>query len=329
MLWCMDSTRRGFELVLAWALPLLAIACTVFGVSSVGALGLGIGAAFIGLNREPDRWHRWSQRLLKGAVIGLGAGIDLPEVAKAGLSGFGVTFLSIVGIALLGNWMGCLLRVPRNTRLLISCGTAICGGSAIAAVAGVIHPRSDETAVSLGVVFTLNAVALVLFPWGGHLLGLSEPAFAWWAALAIHDTSSVVGAGMAYGQEALLLATTIKLARSIWIAPIAFWFAHRENCRRRADDGEAVAVSGSTFPWFVLGFLGLAALVWLVPSFRPAGQQLFAGSRHLLSATLFLIGAGLGPSTFRAYGWRPFALGLMLWVPTTILALVGTILVHR
>jgi len=305
-----------------------AAACALTGISAAWALGLGILAAFTGLNRDSKRWHAWAHRFLKIAVIGLGAGINLPEVAKAGLNGVGITFLSISGIILLGYGLGSLLKVPRHTRLLIACGTAICGGSAIAAIAGVIKPRSHETAVSLGVVFALNAVALAIFPWIGHIFGLSQPAFAWWAALAIHDTSSVVGAGMAYGHDALLLATTIKLARSLWIAPMAFALAHWESRRPRDPDEEKLGKAKASFPWFILGFIALAALVWLIPALRTPGQYLFTGSRHLLSATLFLIGAGLGPDTFKQVGWRPLALGLGLWIPVSALALIGTLLLH-
>ncbi len=308
----------------AWLLPVGTLACAGFGLPGALALALGVGAAFAGANAEPERWHRRAHLLLQGSVIALGAGIELPAVARAGLDGLGVTLISISSILLLGNLIGRLLGVPRHTRLLISAGTAICGGSAIAAVAGVLRPRQHETAAALGIVFVLNAVALVLFPFIGHLLHLSEPAFGWWAALAIHDTSSVVGAGMAYGPQALTLATTIKLARALWIVPVAFVLAHLES-RQPRDESPANAASGkaakATFPWFILGFIALAALRWAVPALAPVGDWFALAGRHGLSAALFLIGAGLSPTALRKVGWSPALLGLGLWIPTAAVAL--------
>lgn len=304
-------------------MPVGVLACAGLGLSGAFALALGVGAAFVGANAAPERWHRRAHWLLQGSVVALGAGIELPVVARAGLDGLGVTLISISGILLLGNFIGRLLRVPRHTRLLISAGTAICGGSAIAAVAGVLRPRQHETAAALGIVFVLNAVALVLFPFIGHLLHLSEPAFGWWAALAIHDTSSVVGAGLAYGPQALTLATTIKLARALWIVPVAVVLAHLET--RQPRDESLGAATGSaakaTFPWFILGFIALAALRWAVPALAPAGDWISLAGRHGLSAALFLIGAGLSPAALRKVGWSPALLGLGLWIPTAAVAL--------
>ena len=303
-----------------WLLPIGTLACAGFGVPGAIALALGIGTAFIGANDQPELWHGRAHKLLQGSVIALGAGIELPIVAKAGLDGLGVTLISISAILLLGNFIGRLLGVPRHTRFLISAGTAICGGSAIAAVASVLKPRQHETAAALGIVFILNAVALVLFPMVGHLLHLSEPAFGWWAALAIHDTSSVVGAGLAYGPQALTLATTIKLARALWIVPVAFVFAHLEGRQNRDTTTSGTAAKGK-FPWFILGFLVLAALRWAFPAVAPAGDVVALAGRHCLSAALFLIGAGLSPVALRKVGWTPALLGLGIWIPTAICAL--------
>jgi uncharacterized integral membrane protein (TIGR00698 family) len=326
----LEDTESGAEAdapmrVKYWLLPVGVLACAGLGLSGAFALALGVGAAFIGANTAPERWHRRAHWLLQGSVVALGAGIELPVVARAGLDGLGVTLISISGILLLGNFIGRLLGVPRHTRLLISAGTAICGGSAIAAVAGVLRPRQHETAAALGIVFVLNAVALVLFPFIGHLLHLSEPAFGWWAALAIHDTSSVVGAGLAYGPQALTLATTIKLARALWIVPVAFVLAHLES-RQPRDESLGSAAKGSAakgkFPWFILGFIALAALRWAVPALAPAGDLAALAGRHGLSAALFLIGAGLSPAALRKVGWSPALLGLGLWIPTAAVALV-------
>ena len=307
-----------------WLLPVGILACAAIGISGALALVLGIGVASVGANTEHDRWHHRAHLLLQGSVIALGAGIELPVVARAGLDGLGVTFLSITSILLLGNFAGRMLKVPRHTRFLISAGTAICGGSAIAAVASVLRPRQHETAAALGIVFVLNAVALLIFPMIGHLLHLSEPAFAWWAALAIHDTSSVVGAGLAYGPQALTLATTIKLARSLWIIPVAFIFAHLE-VRHNKISGEEGSPSGSSakakFPWFILGFIALATLRWVVPELTTMGDWVATCGRHCLSAALFLIGAGLSPVAIRKVGWSPGILGLSIWIPTALCTL--------
>lgn len=273
------------------------------------ALGGGLLAALAGANVAPDFWRRWAHRLLQLSVVGLGAGVDLPAVAKAGMEGILPAFFGIVVVLGAGLWIGRRLGVARHSALLISAGTAICGGSAIAAVAAVLRPRTGETSAALGTVFLLNAVALILFPAVGHVLHLDQVAFGWWAALAIHDTSSVVGAGLAYGPEALALATTVKLARALWIVPVTLVLAHLE---RRA--GSADAPRPVTIPWFILGFVALAALGWLVPSWRPAGEVVGAASRRLLVATLFLIGAGLGPRALREMGWRPLAHGTLLWL---------------
>ncbi|MGE9292347.1 MAG: YeiH family protein [Puniceicoccales bacterium] len=312
-----------------WLLPVGVLVCAGLGLTGALALALGVGAAFIGANTAPESWHKRAHWLLQGSVVALGAGIELPVVARAGLDGLGVTLISISAILLIGNLIGRLLGVPRHTRLLISAGTAICGGSAIAAVAGVLKPRQHETAAALGIVFVLNAVALILFPFIGHLLHMSQPAFGWWAALAIHDTSSVVGAGMAYGPEALTLATTIKLARALWIVPVAFLIAHLESRHCKAT---GTAISGTDakgkFPWFILGFITLAALRWAVPALAPAGDWISQAGRHGLSAALFLIGAGLSPVALRKVGWAPAVLGLGIWIPTAAIALIFVVVCH-
>ena len=308
-----------------WLLPVGTLACAAVGIPGALALVLGIGMAFVGANHAHDLWHRRAHLLLQGSVIALGAGIELPVVARAGLDGLGITLLSITAILLLGNLAGRMLNVPRHTRFLVSAGTAICGGSAIAAVASVLNPKQHETAAALGIVFVLNAVALMLFPIIGHRIHLSEPAFAWWAALAIHDTSSVVGAGMAYGSQALTLATTIKLARSLWIIPVAAIFAHLEARHKRTADvngstGETPAKFG--FPWFIFGFIALAGLRWAAPGLARAGDWVALGGRHCLSAALFLIGAGLSPAALRKVGWAPALLGICIWIPTALGALL-------
>jgi uncharacterized integral membrane protein (TIGR00698 family) len=224
-----------------------------------------VGGAVIALtfgNPVQAMTHRWTHRLLPLAVVGLGAEMNLGTVARVGLHGIGYTAISLAFVMATGLLLGRFLKVDRDAGLLISIGTAICGGSAIAAAAPVLRARPHQVSVALATVFLLNGVALVLFPPMGHLAGLSQNAFGLWAALAIHDTSSVVGAGLAYGPRALAVATTVKLARALWIVPmtlgLGFWVARRQR-RAGAAGTEADSVPVKK-PWFIGGFLLVAAL---------------------------------------------------------------------
>jgi uncharacterized integral membrane protein (TIGR00698 family) len=191
-------------------------------------------------------------------------------------------------------------------------GTAICGGSAIAAVAPVIRAKDEEVSMALATVFLLNATALVIFPLIGHALHLGERPFGLWAALAIHDTSSVVGAASGYGPEALLVATTTKLARALWIVPVAFGIGLL-YARFHVFDGEAGHAKAKR-PWFILGFLAMAALVTFVPALKPAGAWVNAAAKRTLVLTLFLLGCGLSREALKRVGPRPFLQGLLLWI---------------
>ena len=259
-------------------------------------------------------WQRqaqtWTHHLLPLAVVGLGADMNLRAVAKAGLHGLGYTALSILLVLALGWWLTRLLKVERDTGLLIAVGTAICGGSAIAAVAPVLRSRDHEISVALATVFLLNAAALVIFPSIGHLAGLGQEAFGLWSALAIHDTSSVVGAGLAYGPRALEVATTVKLARALWIVPLTLgigWIVARRQ------DAPLDAPSMKK-PWFIVGFLAVAALVTFMPVLSFPGHIVALTARRVLVLTLFLIGASLSRTALRDVGLRPFLLGLLLWL---------------
>ncbi len=234
----------------------------------------------------------------------------------------------IAGCLALGALLARGLRVPGRTGLLISVGTAICGGSTIAAVAPVVRAEEDETAVALATVFLLNAIALVIFPPIGHALHLDQEQFGLWAALAIHDTSSVVGASMAYGARALELATTIKLARALWIVPITLlvgaWIARREDQDREDNDQAAArARPRPARPWFIAGYLGAAALVTFLPFLQPTGLVIRAVAQQTLVATLFLIGAGISRKALRAVGTRPLALGVLLWLAVGSISLAA------
>jgi uncharacterized integral membrane protein (TIGR00698 family) len=254
-----------------------------------------------------------SKFLLQASVVALGFGMNLHEVLHAGRSGFLYTALSITGAMLLGLGLGYLIHVQKKASFLISAGTAICGGSAIAAVGPIAEANEEDMAVSLGTVFILNSVALFLFPVIGLALHMSQTQFGLWSALAIHDTSSVVGATAKYGAAALAVGTTIKLARALWIVPLSAVTAVFLKSKARIQ-----------WPWFILFFCLAALLSTLLPAYNGA----FGALNHLgkigLTVTLFLIGTGLNKKTLAKVGVRPLLQGLVLWliVGSTTLALI-------
>jgi len=260
-----------------------------------------------------------SSFLLKASVVGLGFGMDLHEVVRVGRSGFFYTAFSITSVMLLGFGLGYLIKVGKKSSFLITAGTAICGGSAIAAVGPIAQASEDEMAVSLGTVFILNSVALFLFPAVGHTLHMSQTQFGLWSALAIHDTSSVVGATAKYGPTALAVGTTVKLARALWIVPLSVLTAIFLKSKSRIK-----------WPWFILFFCLAALLNTSVPVFRSE----FAALSHLgeigLTVTLFLIGTGLNKETVKKVGVRPLLQGLTLWaiVGTSTLVLILSHWIH-
>lgn len=246
---------------------------------------------------------RLAKFLLQISVVGLGFGMNLSQVLHAGAAGFAYTAASIAFALVLGLALGRLLTVERNASFLISVGTAICGGSAIAAVGPILDASEEEMAVSLGTVFVLNSVALLVFPAIGWTLALTQPEFGLWSALAIHDTSSVVGAAAKFGATALAVGTTVKLARALWIVPLSFATAATRKSSSRIQ-----------WPWFILFFL-LAAVA---NSYVPGLHSLFAALNRLgiagLTVTLFLIGTGLSLKTIREVGFRPMLQGVLLWI---------------
>jgi uncharacterized integral membrane protein (TIGR00698 family) len=289
-------------------LPIAGLICLLPFISSAEALLLGLAIA-LSLGNPYSAWTKQhTSQLLSYSVIGLGAGMNLLVVARVGVQGFGYTVLGILSAFAIGSALGRLLKVNQNTSLLITVGTAICGGSAIAAAAPVMRAKSHEVSVALGTVFLLNACALVIFPLIGHSFAMSETQFGLWSALAIHDTSSVVGASMQYGAHALEVGTTVKLARALWIVPVTFAIGLMMN---RRDGGRKGAKAKR--PWFILGFLVMAALVTFVPALQPAGHVIESIAKRLLVLTLFLIGANLSRETLRTVGFRPFVQGVVLW----------------
>ena len=250
---------------------------------------------------------RLSKLLLQVSVVGLGFGMDLQQVLKAGRSGFIYTAVSISFAMLLGWGLGKFLRVKPKISMLISAGTAICGGSAIAAVAPISGASEEEIAVSLGTVFVLNSVALLAFPAIGSALHMTQTQFGLWAALAIHDTSSVVGAAAKFGAVALVVGTTVKLARALWIVPMSIGTAMVNKSKTRIH-----------WPWFILFFCLAAVANTYIHTLQPVYPAL----KHLgvigLTVTLFLIGTGLSMKTLREVGVRPLLQGVMLWIVVAV-----------
>ena len=280
-------------------------------VSGGFALVLGVGTSFLFGNPYLDRTRAWTSRLLSLSVMGLGAGMDLEVVGRVGLQGVGYTIVGIASTFLIGTLLGRLLKVESDTSLLVTVGTAICGGSAIAALAPTIRAKDHEVSVALGTVFLLNAVGLLLFPVIGHFLGLTETQFGLWGALAIHDTSSVVGATLAYGSQAVQIGTTVKLARALWIVPVTFAIGFYRTQKTPRSNGRNTPTKR---PWFILGFLIMAALVTWIPSLQEAGHWIDAIAKRALVLTLFLIGSNLSPATLKSVGAKPFVQGTLLWL---------------
>lgn len=273
-------------------------------VNAPVALLAGLIFAFACGNPYPKFNKKCSKYLLQVAVVCLGFGMNLQESLRSGADGMMFTVVSVVSVMALGVLLGYTLRINRKTSYLISSGTAICGGSAIAAVGPVLRASEDEMAVSLGVVFILNAVALFIFPPLGHMLDMSQQQFGTWAAIAIHDTSSVVGAGEVYGPEALQIATLIKLTRALWIIPLALatMFIFRDGTGK------------ISIPWFIFLFI----LAMVANTYLPLPEWLTAAltwvAKRGMVVTLFLIGASLSPATVRQVGVKPLLLAVALWI---------------
>ncbi len=271
-------------------------------------LGLAFGLTFP--HPFPADAKSLTTFLLQASIVCMGFGMNLQDVLRAGRSGFVYTALSITFALLLGLAIGRLLKVREIPSLLISVGTAICGGSAIAAVGPVVNAGEEEMAVSLGTVFVLNSIALFLFPAIGYGFHLSQNQFGLWSALAIHDTSSVVGATAKYGAQALTVGTTIKLVRALWIVPLAF--------------GVALLKKGKTeirWPWFILFFCLAAVAATYLPLFGEAYPKLSNLGKTGLTVTLYLIGTGISKSTLKEVGIRPLLQGVILWAIVAVLSL--------
>lgn len=268
-------------------------------------LAFSIGHPYLHLN------HNATKILLQISVVGLGFGMNLGEIISVGMDGIYFSIASIFGTLTIGYFIGRWLKIHKKTSHLISSGTAICGGSAIAAIAPVVNADANQMSVSLGTVFILNSVALFLFPSIGHLLHLTQTQFGFWAGIAIHDTSSVVGAAAKYGDAALKIATTVKLARALWIVPIAlitsFIFKNKSSI---------VSV-----PYFIFLFVAASVARTYLPIVNYISDPIVHIAKIGLTLTLFLIGAGLSKKVLKNVGFKPLFQGVILWIIISVVSL--------
>lgn len=293
----------------------LALALLCFWPQINAPLALLIGVIFANTfgNPFPDSSSKWVKYLLQTSIVGMGFGMNINEALQAGKDGFILTILTILAVFLLGYLLQKVLKLDSIISFLISTGTAICGGSAIAAVAPLSGAKEKQISIAIGTVFLLNAVALFIFPPLGLMLGLSAQEFGMWSAIAIHDTSSVVGAASTFGEDALELATTVKLSRALWIIPLAlissFYFKSNKTKIR--------------FPFFILFFV----IAMIVASYTPSFHQLYAETsflaKRLLVITLFLVGSSLNIETIKESGLKSIAYGFILWVFVSLLSLIS------
>lgn len=286
-------------------LQLLFLALAVLSFSPLVSppIALLFGIFFVNIFGKVLETDTFVKKLLQYSIIGLGFGINLNTAIKAGSQGFLFTVSTIALVMIFGLFLAKILKIDKTIAQLISAGTAICGGSAIAAVAPILKANSKQTSVALGIVFVLNAVALFIFPEIGHFFNLSQNQFGIWSAIAIHDTSSVVGAASKYGNEALQIATTVKLARALWIIPLAFLISIFTKSEGKIK-----------IPYFI-GFFVLAILAGTyLPFLQNFNTIISEISRDTLKVALFLIGAGLSLQNLKNIGIKPLLLGIILWI---------------
>lgn len=299
-----DTLKKVFFIVVA-------LFCLTPYVSPPIALLMGIVIAQFMVNPFIRYNHKATNYLLKASVIGLGFGMNAYRSLEAGKEGLLFTFVSIVGTLIVGYFLGRWLKLERKTTHLISTGTAICGGSAIAAVSPVIRADEKQISVALGIVFILNSIALFIFPMIGHFLELSQTQFGMWSAIAIHDTSSVVGAASRYGAQALEIATTVKLTRTLWIIPVAILSSilfKNKNSKLK-------------IPYFIGLFVLAMFANTYIPFVRTYSPYVVDMAKAGLTLTLFLIGSGLSKSVVKSVGIKPLILGILLWVLISISSL--------
>ncbi|GAB2657419.1 YeiH family protein [Vibrio panuliri] len=290
--------------------------CVTPWVTSPTALIIGFLLASLGLVPEQFNLTKITKKLLAYSIVGLGFGIHFEQALAVTSNGIGIIITSILGTLTVGWWLTKLLKLEQKLGYLISAGTAICGGSAIAAVSPAIKAKDEDIGLALATVFVLNSLALFIFPVIGHALGLDQQTFGTWAAIAIHDTSSVVGAASAYGEEALTTATTLKLARALWIIPVAFVsaFIFRNDSKK------------ITIPYFILFYCAAIAFSDLLPQFETIYTLIFDISKRALVICLFLIGCGISVTKLKAAGMKPLMFGVSLWVMISVSSLAWLML---
>lgn len=300
---------------------LLATLCLTPLISAPTALFLGIIFSLIFNNPFLKTTQKLSTLLLQFSVICLGAGMSLEIIGHEIMHGLIYTITGIIVLMLLGTIIGKTLKIKPNISLLITAGTAICGGSAIAAIAPVIRAKPNEISISLAIIFLLNASALFIFTPLGHYFHLTQIQFGFLSALAIHDTSSVIGAALQYGPQAVEIATTVKLTRALWIIPLAiiinFIWTYKQHQNMQTK---------TKFPFFIFGFIATAALVNFVPALQEPGIIIANFAKKTLVLTLFLIGSSFLRSTLKTVGIKPFLQGILLWIMMTIITLAAILL---
>ena len=284
-------------------------------------IALVLGIILTSLIHEPSLSHQshgWSTRALSYAIILLGFGFNLTNIIKAGLTGLGYTIVSIAGTLILGLIIGRILNNNGKISTLLSCGTAICGGSAIAAISPIIKAKPEQTAIAIGTVFLLNAVGLLVFPVIGHELNLTEQQFGLLAALAIHDTSSVVGSCLNYGPTALIIGTTVKLVRALWIIPLSLIIAVICQFRHHHEGHGKIKK-----PWFILWFILASLTVTIFPHLAAIGLKLKHCGEGLFIIALFLIGYSVSLTNMKAVGLKIFTQAISLWIIISILVILA------
>ncbi|MCE4063787.1 putative sulfate exporter family transporter [Chryseobacterium gleum] len=292
-----EMTRKVFFIVLA-------VLCLTPFISSPIALALGFALAVFMGNPFEKHLHQYIHLLLQISIVGLGFGLKLDEALNAGKTGLMLTIVSIVTVMVLGYFLGKIFKLERPLSYLLSAGTAICGGSAIAAVSPIIKPSTKQISLALAIVFTLNSIALFVYPAIGHLLNLSQEQFGLWCAVGIHDTSSVVGAASKYGDEALKIATTVKLARALWIIPVSLitMFIFKSK-------GTKIKI-----PWFIGYFIIAILLNTYFPVLDRFSSSITILAKSGLNLTLFFIGSTLSLQTLKSIGLKPLLTAVLLWI---------------
>lgn len=291
------------------------LACLSSFLSPAFALMLGLLVANTFGNPYPEQSKKFSKILLQVSVVGLGFGMNIHSAIETGKDGFSFTTVSLICTLIFGGLIGYFLNIDKKTSHLISSGTGICGASAIAAISPVIGAEGKQISVALATIFILNSVALFLFPVIGHLLGLSQRQFGIWSGIAIHDTSSVIGAAGRYGAEALQIATTIKLARSLWIIPLTFMSAFLFKTSAKTIK----------IPYFIFFFVLAMILTSYITALAPVIPAIQTLSKLGISLTLFFIGAGLNKEGIKSMGFRPFLQGTLLWIFISLLSLYAVL----